>query len=85
MLLMSLERNKRNKLPNIKFDYLRKNNNEKSQEKIDNIDVLYNSEDKDLTEEENYIKASAKKWDKLINESDNAILIENINKAKGQI
>ena len=85
MLSMSLERNKRNKLPNIKFDYLRKNKNEKSQEKKDNIDVLYNSEDKDLNEEENYIKASAKKWDKLINESDDANLIENINNAKNQI
>ena len=85
MLSMSLERNKRNKLPNIKFDYLRKNKNEKSQEKKDNIDALYNSEDKDLNEEENYIKASAKKWDKLINESDDANLIENINNAKDQI
>ena len=85
MLSMSLERNKRNKLPNIKFDYLRKNKNEKSQEKKDNIDVLYNSEDKDLNEEENYIKASAKKWDKLINETDDANLIENINNAKDQI
>ena len=87
MLSMSLERNKRNKLPNIKFDYLRKNKNqkEKSKEKNDNIDVLYNSEDKDLNEEENYIKASAKKWDKLINESDDANVIENINKAKDQI
>ena len=82
---MSLERNKRNKLPNIKFDYIRKNKNEKSQEKKDNIDALYNSEDKDLNEEENYIKASAKKWDKLINESDDANLIENINNAKDQI
>ena len=83
MLSMSLERNKRNKLPNIKFDYLRKKNNEKEQK--ENIDVLYNSEDKDLNEEENYIKASAKKWDKLINESNDENLIENINNAKDKI
>ena len=83
MLSMSLDRNKRNKLPNIKFDYLRKKNNEKEQK--ENIDVLYNSEDKDLNEEENYIKASAKKWDKLINESNDENLIENINNAKDKI
>ena len=83
MLSMSLERNKRNKLPNIKFDYLRKKNNEKEQK--ENIDFLYNSEDKDLNEEENYIKASAKKWDKLINESNDENLIENINNAKDKI
>ena len=83
MLSMSLERNKRNKLPNIKFDYLRKKNNEKEQK--ENIDVLHNSEDKDLNEEENYIKASAKKWDKLINESNDENLIENINNAKDKI
>ena len=83
MLSMSLDRNKRNKLPNIKFDYLRKKNNEKKQK--ENIDVLYNSEDKDLNEEENYIKASAKKWDKLINESNDENLIENINNAKDKI
>ena len=83
MLSMSLDRNKRNKLPNIKFDYLRKKNNEKEQK--ENIDVLYNSEDKDLNEEENYIKASAKKWDKLINESNDENLIENINNAKEKI
>ena len=83
MLSMSLERNKRNKLPNIKFDYLRKKNNVKEQK--ENIDVLYNSEDKDLNEEENYIKASAKKWDKLINESNDENLIENINNAKDKI
>ena len=80
---MSLERNKKNKIPNIKFDYLRKKNNEKEQK--ENIDVLYNSEDKDLNEEENYIKASAKKWDKLINESNDENLIENINNAKDKI
>ena len=84
MLSMSLDRNKRNKLPNIKFDYLRKNKIEKTQEKKENND-LYNSEEKDLNEEENYIKASAKKWDKLINESDDSNLIENINNAKDQI
>ena len=83
MLSMSLDRNKRNKLPNIKFDYLRKKNNEKEQK--ENIDVLYNSEDKDLNEEDNYIKASAKKWDKLINESNDENLIENINNAKDKI
>ena len=83
MLSMSLDRNKRNKLHNIKFDYLRKKNNEKEQK--ENIDVLYNSEDKDLNEEENYIKASAKKWDKLINESNDENLIENINNAKDKI
>ena len=83
MISMSLERNKRNKLPNIKFDYLRKKNNEKEQK--ENIDVIYNSEDKDLNEEENYIKASAKKWDKLINESNDENLIENINNAKDKI
>ena len=83
MLSMSLDRNKRNKLPNIKFYYLRKKNNEKEQK--ENIDVLYNSEDKDLNEEDNYIKASAKKWDKLINESNDENLIENINNAKDKI
>ena len=36
-----------------------------------------------LKKEENYNnKASAKKWDKLIKESGNAYLIENINKQK---
>ena len=60
-----------------------KKNNEKEQK--ENIDVLYNSEDKDLNEEENYIKASAKKWDKLINESNDENLIENINNAKDKI
>ena len=85
MLSMSLDKNKRKRLPNIKFDYLRKNKIGKTQEKKENNDALNNSEEKDLNEEENYIKASARKWDKLINESDDAILIENINKAKGQI
>ena len=83
MLSMSLERNKRKILPNIKYDYLRKN--KKDKEKKESADNLYNSEDKDLNEEENYIKASAKKWDKLINESDDANLIDNINNAKDKI
>ena len=87
MLSMSLERNKRNKLPNIKYDYLRKN--KKDKEKKESADNLNNSEDKDkdkdINEEENYIKASAKKWDKLINESDDANLIDNINNARDKI
>ena len=85
MLSMSLDRTKKNKLPNIKFDYLRKNKSGKTVEKQNNNDALYNSEDKDLNEEENYIKASAKKWDKLIDVSDDANLIQNINNAKDQI
>ena len=85
MLSMSLERNKRKILPNIKYDYLRKN--KKDKEKKESADNLYNSEDKDkdINEEENFIKASAKKWDKLINESDDANLIDNINNAKDKI
>jgi len=38
-----------------------------------------------LKKEENYNnKASSKKWDKLIKESDDAYLIENINKQKNK-
>ena len=85
MLSMSLDRTKKNKLPNIKFDYLRKNKSGKTVEKQNNNNALYISEDKDLNEEENYIKASAKKWDKLIDVSDDANLIQNINNAKDQI
>ena len=77
MLSMSTEKN-RNKLPNIKNDYLKeiKKENEK----------IYNSENnKGLNEEEDYIKNSAKKWNKLINDNTDGSLVDNINNARNKI
>ena len=77
MLSMSTEKN-RNKLPNIKIDYL--NEIKKENEKI------HNSENNNgLNEEEDYIKNSAKKWNKLINENKDGSLVENINNARNKI
>jgi hypothetical protein len=77
MLSMSTEKN-RNKLPNIKIDYL--NEIKKENEKI------HNSENNNgLNEEEDYIKNSAKKWNKLINENKDGSLVENINDARNKI
>ena len=68
----------RNKLPNIKIDYL--NEIKKENEKI------HNSENNNgLNEEEDYIKNSAKKWNKLINENKDGSLVENINNARNKI
>ena len=77
MLSMSTEKS-RNKLPNIKNDYLKeiKKENEK----------IYNSENnKGLNEEEDYIKNSAKKWNKLINDNTDGSLVDNINNARNKI
>ena len=48
------------------------------------IHGLYNNPNETKKEENYNNKASAKKWDKLIKESDDAYLIENINKQKNK-
>ena len=92
MLSMSYEKS-RNKLPSIKYDYLKnisKKEKDKDMKTKENPDIDYNNENNEnnnnITEEENYVKASSKKWEKLINQSaDDADLVENINKARDQI
>ena len=81
MLSMSVGKS-RNKLPNIKIDYLNevKNNILKNEK-----DKIFNSENNNVNEEENYVKASSKKWDKLLNENKDSSLVENINKARSKI
>ena len=81
MLSMSVGKS-RNKLPNIKIDYLNevKNNILKNEK-----DKIFNNENNNVNEEENYVKASSKKWDKLLNENKDSSLVENINKARSKI
>ena len=74
----------RNKLPNIKNDYLKEIKKDISKKEIN--DKIYNSENNiGLNDEENYVKISSKKWDKLINESKNTSLVDNINRARNKI
>ena len=83
MLSMSPLKN-RNKLPNIKSDYLKEIKKDISKKEIN--DKIYNSENNiGLNDEENYVKISSKKWDKLINESKNTSLVDNINRARNKI
>ena len=82
MLSMSYGRNK-NKLPNIKIDYLPEV--KKDIQKKEENDKIYNSENNELNEEENYVKVSSKKWDNLINRNKDSSLIDNINKARNRI
>jgi hypothetical protein len=76
MLSMSHDKS-RNKLPDIKNNYLKDIKKTK--------DYLYNNESNELNEEDNYVKSSSKKWDKFINESNDSNLVENINKARNKI
>ena len=82
MLSMSYGRNK-NKLPNIKIDYLPEV--KKDIQKKEENDKIYNSENNEVNEEENYVKVSSKKWDNLINRNKDSSLIDNINKARNRI
>ena len=78
MLSMSYDKS-RNKLPDIKYNYL------KDIKKTKDNNNIYNSENNDLNEEDNYVQSSSKKWDKLINESNDSNIVENISKARNQI
>ena len=76
MLSMSMGKS-RNILPRIKQDSMKEI---KKKEENDNID-----DKNDLNEEENYVKSSSKKWDKLINSSNDVSLVDNISKARQKI
>ena len=78
MLSMSHDKS-RNKLPDIKNNYL------KDIKKTKDNNNLYNNEGNEINEEDNYVKSSSKKWDKFINESNDSNLVENINKARNKI
>jgi hypothetical protein len=69
------------KLPNIKKDYLQEIIKEK--ENQENIKKVNSS--KILTNEQNYVKSSEKKWKKIITKDGNGSLVDNINNAKNKI
>ena len=84
MLSMSFGRN-RNKLPNIKKDYL--SEAKKNMKKTEEDDILYNIENDEGTNEEdnNYVNVSSKKWEKFITNNKDSSIIDNINEAKDKI
>ena len=84
MLSMSFGRN-RNKLPNIKKDYL--SEAKKNMKKTEEDDILYNIEnDEGINEEDNnYVNVSSKKWEKFITNNKDSSIIDNINEAKNKI
>jgi hypothetical protein len=69
------------KLPSIKKDYLQEIIKEK--ENQENIKKVNSS--KILTNEQNYVKSSEKKWKKIITKDGNGSLVDNINNAKNKI
>ena len=69
------------KLPSIKKDYLQEIIKEK--ENQENIKKVNSS--KILTNEQNYVKSSEKKWKKMITKDGNGSLVDNINNAKNKI
>ena len=69
------------KLPSIKKDYLQEIIKEK--ENQENIKKVNSS--KILTNEQNYVKSSEKKWKKMITKDGNVSLVDNINNAKNKI
>ena len=84
MLSMSFGRS-RNKLPNIKKDYL--SEAKKNMKKTEEDDILYNIEnDEGINEEDNnYVNVSSKKWEKFITNNKDSSIIDNINEAKNKI
>ena len=78
MLSMSFGRS-RNKLPNIKKDYL--SEAKKNMKKTEEDDILYNIEnDEGINEEDNnYVNVSSKKWEKFITNNKDSSIIDNIN------
>ena len=77
---MSMERAP-NKLPEIKKDYLQ----EMIKEKQNNENIQKANSSKMLISDDNYVKSSEKRWNKMLNENGNSSLVHNINKAKQQI
>ena len=88
MLSMSYDKS-RNKLPSIKNDYLKEMNNKTKETLMQSNNDNDNENNKNInyiTQKENYVKASSKKWAKLINQNNSdSHLLENITKAKNQI
>ena len=88
MLSMSYDKS-RNKLPSIKNDYLKEMNNKTKETLMQSNNDNDNENNKNInyiTQKENYLKASSKKWAKLINQNNSdSHLLENITKAKNQI
>ena len=79
-LSMSMEKPP-NALPNIKHDYLEEIiENKKKKEQNSKINSSNN-----LLTEGNYVKNSAKKWEKLINKNGEKSLIDNVNDARNKI
>ena len=72
---MSMDKSAKNKLPSIQKDYL---------SEIKEMNSKVNSSSNLIKEEENYVKSSAKKWDKIVNDK-NMSYIENINLAKDKV
>ena len=72
---MSMDKSANNKLPSIQKDYL---------SEIKEMNSKVNSSSNLIKDEENYVKSSAKKWDKIVNDK-NMSYIENINLAKDKV
>jgi len=72
---MSMDKSAKNKLPSIQKDYL---------SEIKEMNSKVNSSSNLIKEDENYVKSSAKKWDKIVNDK-NMSYIENINLAKDKV
>ena len=84
MLSMSYGRS-RNKLPNIKKDYL--SEAKKNMKKSEEGEILYNIENGEEANEEddNYVNASSRKWQRFITDNKDSSIVDNINKAKSKI